>query len=93
MLLFNLYCLSIFRDMVKAAHLKPLEKKDQIKEDIFVQPWNIAADIAKHDRTTSKDSEVNIKVSALTRETNCPLSFVTQLISKLVFNLAEHPTL
>ena len=36
----SIYCCA--RDMVAAAHLKPLEKKDHI-DDKFMQPWNSLA--------------------------------------------------
>ena len=32
-----------FRDIVKAAHLKPLEKDDRLTDMKFTQPWNTQA--------------------------------------------------
>ncbi|XP_046543829.1 coiled-coil domain-containing protein 103-like [Haliotis rubra] len=46
-----------FKEIVKASHLKPLEKGDKI-EGKFAQPWNMHADKKKH-VTDSKDSETN----------------------------------
>ncbi|XP_067685678.1 coiled-coil domain-containing protein 103-like [Haliotis asinina] len=46
-----------FKEIVKASHLKPLEKGDKI-EGKFAQPWNMHADKKKH-VPHSKDSETN----------------------------------
>ena len=36
--------LSLFdSDMVKASHIKPLEKEDRLDQIKFIQPWNVAA--------------------------------------------------
>lgn len=32
-----------FKDIVKASHIKPLEKGDKMDSIVFNQPWNIAA--------------------------------------------------
>ena len=37
------------RDIVKAAHLKPLEKDDRLTDMKFTQPWNTQASKKKDD--------------------------------------------
>ncbi|CAG2217782.1 Coiled-coil domain-containing protein 103 [Mytilus edulis] len=42
-----------FRDIVKASHLKPLEKGDKMESVQFNQPWNVAA--AKNSETEQSE--------------------------------------
>lgn len=45
-----------FRDIVKAAHLKPLEKEDRLTDMKFTQPWNTQAS-KKTDEGVKQTSE------------------------------------
>ncbi|XP_052813841.1 coiled-coil domain-containing protein 103-like [Mya arenaria] len=38
-----------FRDIVKASHLKPLEKEDKLTDIKFIQPWNSQANKRQED--------------------------------------------
>ena len=53
----NSICLLI-RDIVKASHLKPLEKDDRLTDMKFTQPWNTQASKKKDD--ISKQATDNI---------------------------------
>ncbi|XP_013407380.1 coiled-coil domain-containing protein 103 [Lingula anatina] len=46
-----------FRDIVLAAHLKPLEKTDKIQQDRFKQPWNTIADSASLSSSNTSDTD------------------------------------
>lgn len=46
-----------FEDIVKASHLKPLEKGDRISDiKVFKQPWNISSSSGDSSQTNSKKS-------------------------------------
>ena len=44
--------------MVKAAHLKPLEKEDRLTDMKFTQPWNTQASKKKDEANKQKTDEI-----------------------------------
>ena len=65
---FKLLCLDsmFYREIVAAAHLKPLDKGDKLQfEDKIVSPWNVAANgqtSVKLEQSTNQ-SEVSVPVA------------------------------
>lgn len=47
-----------YRDIVAAAHLRPLEKKDRISESKLQQPWNAVASPANQSTALTQSYDV-----------------------------------
>lgn len=47
-----------YRDIVKASHIKPLEKGDKMDSIVFNQPWNIAAAKNSKEEDKTKTGEI-----------------------------------
>ena len=67
-----------YREIVAAAHLKPLDKGDKLQfEDKIVSPWNVAANgqtSVKLEQSTNQ-SEVSIPVAIRLNMQAKPLNF------------------
>eukprot|EP00116_Pleurobrachia_bachei_P009316 sb/3469578/ len=53
-----------FEEIVKASHLKPLEKGDRISDmDVFTQPWNVAS--SKDNYSLTEPAQSDLSTSSL----------------------------
>lgn len=59
-----------FRDIVAAAHLRPLEKKDRISESKLQQPWNSVASPANQSTALTQSHDVGQRITEKELPTN-----------------------